>query len=230
LFTISSTLLQLECPEFRKINSTTNITDNDEQILLNPSNNRSLHNGYIKYLHNGRRFILKNSKWYPLCKYDNICRNMAKYELLCIKHYELNQQKRRDIFKIPNNNNQRSHSSIFVKHHSIVPNHNKKRLKTNDFQISSSSITKQFDINSNENSYTLTEPVNNNFSLLTSKHSNNETSSKFKTNQSVQTDITIPLCCMLHQEDHSFHSSCENNKSTSSILSYDTKSEPNFSK
>ncbi|CAF4805512.1 unnamed protein product, partial [Rotaria sp. Silwood2] len=47
-----------------------------------------------------------------------------------------------------------------------------------------------------------------------------------KSDQSVQTDLTIPLCCIVHQENHSFYSSCQNNKSTSSILFYDTKSEP----
>ncbi|CAF4198203.1 unnamed protein product, partial [Rotaria magnacalcarata] len=35
--------------------------------------------------------------------------------------------------------------------------------------------------------------------------------STLTTNQSVQTDLTIPLCCIVHQKDHSFYSSCQNN-------------------
>jgi hypothetical protein len=90
-----------------------------------------LHDGYIKYLQNGRRFILKNNKWQLLCKYDNICRNIAKYELLCIKHYELIQQKRRDTIKIHNKDNRRSLSSIFDNHHLTFSNNHTKRLKSN---------------------------------------------------------------------------------------------------
>jgi hypothetical protein len=81
-------------------------------------------------MHNGRRFILKNSKWQPLCKYDDICRNMAKYESLCIKHYEITQKKRGDKLKIHNNDNQRLHS-IFNKYHSSFTNDKTKRLKAN---------------------------------------------------------------------------------------------------
>ncbi|CAF0935284.1 unnamed protein product [Rotaria sordida] len=228
--------------------STTNIMDNDEQLLLNSNKNKIINEGQIEFMPNGRRFILKNSKWLPLCKYDKFCRNIAKCELLCIKHFELTQQKRRDTLKFHNNNNRRSRSSIFDNHHSIFSNDNAKRVKTsNDFQISSSSITEQFNINSHENNYTTTKPVDSNFSLLTSKLTGHEvgTSSKrnlniltsdfsmfdkekseLKNDQSVQTDLSIPLCCIVHQEDHSFYSSCQNNKSTPSILFYDTKPEP----
>jgi len=70
-----------------------------------------------------------------LCKYDNICRNIAKYESLCIKHHELTQQKQRDALKFPNKDNRRAHSSIFDKHHSIFSNDNTKRLKTNGEKV-----------------------------------------------------------------------------------------------
>jgi len=82
-------------------------------------------------MNNGRRFILKNNKWQPLCKYDNICRNTAKYELLCIKHFQLTQQKRRDTSKVHNNDKQHLQSSLFDKHRSILSNDITKRLKKN---------------------------------------------------------------------------------------------------
>jgi len=66
-----------------------------------------------------------------LCKYDNNCRNIAKYDLLCIKHYQLTERKQRDTLKFHNKDNQRSHSSIFDNHHSIFINENTKRLKSN---------------------------------------------------------------------------------------------------
>ncbi|CAF1504332.1 unnamed protein product [Rotaria sp. Silwood1] len=228
--------------------STTNITDNDEQLLLNSNKNQTIHEGQIEYMPNGRRFILKNSKWLPLCKYDNLCRNIAKYELLCIKHFELTQQQRRDTLKFHNNDHRRSRSSIFDNHHSILSSDNIKRVKTtSDFQISSSSITEQFNINSHENNYTTNKPNDSHCSSLTSKLPRHEIGisskrnlntltsdfslldkqkSDLKSDQSVQTDLTIPLCCIVRQEGHSFYSSCQNNKSTSSILFYDTKSEP----
>jgi hypothetical protein len=73
-------------------------------------------------MHSGRRFILKNSKWQPLCKYDDICRNMAKYQSLCIKHYELTQKKRKD------------NQAILNKYHSIFTNDQTKYLKANSIE------------------------------------------------------------------------------------------------
>jgi len=106
-----------------------------------------------------------------LCKYDNNCCNIAKYDLLCIKHFELTQQKRRNTFKFHNNDNRRLHYN----HRPIFSNDITKRLK-----ISSSSVTEQFDINSNENSYTSTKPVDKNFSTLTSKLPSHEVSTSSK--------------------------------------------------
>jgi hypothetical protein len=104
-------------------NNTISTTDKTEQLSLNyNSNHRSFHDGYIKYMHSGRRFILKNSKWQPLCKYDDICRNTAKYESLCIKHYELTQKK------------QRNNTSIYKKYNSIFPMDKNKHLKVNGIE------------------------------------------------------------------------------------------------
>jgi hypothetical protein len=86
-----------------------------------------VYEGQIKNMHNGRRYILKNRQWQPLCKYDNNCRNMAKYEHLCIKHFEINQQKRRNILKFHNNNHRRSQN-----HRSTFSNEISKRLKNNN--------------------------------------------------------------------------------------------------
>ncbi|CAF1010276.1 unnamed protein product [Adineta steineri] len=227
--------------------TTTNITENSEQSSLNINNNQLIHDGQIEYRNNGRRFILKNNKWLPLCKYDNNCRNTAKYELLCIKHFELTQQKRRNLFKFHNNDKQHLHSTIFDKHRSVFTNDITKRLKINDFQISSSSITEQFDINSNENIHMSTATVDDESSLLASKYpghkavsfkknlntissnyalSDKQKNDLLKNDQAVQTDITIPLCCIIQHEDHLFYSTCKNNKSTSSNIPFNTKSEP----
>jgi hypothetical protein len=75
---------------------------------------------------------------------------MAKYESLCLKHFEITQQKRRSTFKFHNNDTRRLHASIINNHRSMFSNDATKRLK-----ISSSSVTEQFDINSNENNYTV---------------------------------------------------------------------------
>jgi hypothetical protein len=115
---------RLEIEDQNNTITTTNIIDNDEQILFSFPNNRSLNDGHIKYLQNGRRFILKNRKWQSLCKYDNICRNTAKYGLLCIKHHELTEQKRRDTSKMSHHKHQRLYSAI-------LPNERAKRLKPN---------------------------------------------------------------------------------------------------
>ena len=147
----SNNLSSFQLPSYQQLddqNNTISTTDKTEQ--------RSFHDGYIKYMHSGRRFILKNSKWQPLCKYDDICRNMAKYESLCIKHYELTTQKKQ-------RDNQRLHTSVFNKYFSTA-DRNKQNGNENwnlqksigiirlDFSVSSSSITEQFDINSTENS------------------------------------------------------------------------------
>ncbi|CAF4271154.1 unnamed protein product, partial [Rotaria socialis] len=221
--------------------TTTNITDNDEHALLNSNKKQVIREGQIQYRPDGRRFVFKNSKWLPLCKYDSLCRNTAKYDLLCIKHLQLTQQKRQEALKFHSNDHRGLRSSIFS-------NDTAKRLKTNsEFQISSSSITEQFNINGRENHNTATKQVNGDFSSVTSKPTGHEIEistrknfnilssdkslfdkqkSTLTTDQSVQTDLAIPLCCIIHQEDHSFYSSCQNNKSTSSSLSYDTKFEP----
>ncbi|CAF0883126.1 unnamed protein product [Adineta steineri] len=47
--------------------TTTNTTENSEQSSLNINNNQLIHDGQIEYRNNGRRFILKNNKWLPLC-------------------------------------------------------------------------------------------------------------------------------------------------------------------
>jgi hypothetical protein len=79
--------------------STSNMVDTDDPYSDCISPASSLHEGEIRLLHNGRRFILKNSQWQPLCKYDNSCRSAAQYELLCIKHFEITQQRQRTNYK-----------------------------------------------------------------------------------------------------------------------------------
>ena len=131
-----------------------------------------------------------------------------------------------------------------------------------ELQTSSSSITKQFEIDSNENIYTVvsfhqyfislayiffllqsTEPIENNSHVLASKSPGKESTTSKKhlhhtlsksfpvktsvdspkefylrllfqcdkqnTDQSVQTDLSIPLCCRIHQNGHSFYSTCK---------------------
>ncbi|CAF4516414.1 unnamed protein product [Rotaria sp. Silwood2] len=191
-----NTQIRIENEDQNDTISTTNITDNDEHLLLNSNKNQTIHEGQIEYMPNGRRFILKNSKWLPLCKYDNLCRNIAKYELLCIKHFELTQQKQRDALKFHNNDNRRPRSSIFDNHHSIFSNDNTKRVKTNsDFQISSSPITEQFNINSHENNYTTTKPTDSNFSSLTSKLAGHEVGISSKRNINILTSDFSTVNC-----------------------------------
>ena len=108
---------RIEIDEQNHAISTTDINDHDQ------ANHRSFDDGFIKYTHNGRRFILKNSKWQPLCKYDDICRNQAKYQSLCIKHYELTQRKRND--------HQRLQQSISNKYYSILTSDKTKHFKAN---------------------------------------------------------------------------------------------------
>lgn len=106
------------------------MSDNDEQMLINSNDKSAVSEGQIEYMPNGRRFVFKNSKWLPLCKYDSLCHNSAKYDLLCIKHFELMQQKRQEVLKYHSNDNQRLRSSIFS--NDII-----KRLKTNNGKVRS---------------------------------------------------------------------------------------------
>ncbi|UJR26680.1 hypothetical protein I4U23_007997 [Adineta vaga] len=245
----NTTLTQNDIEDQNNTISTTNITDNNEQLSLNSSPNRSINEDQIEYFDNGRRTILKNKRWQSLCKYDHTCRNIAKFDSLCIKHFEITQQKRRNLLKFHNPDKPYLHSTLFDKYRSVFTNDLAKRLKlSNEIQRSSSSIIEQFDINSNENIYTSTKLVENNSRPLTTELTGNKTLTSSKTNlqiglsksslfkkqktdyqtdQSVQTDLSIPLCCQIHHDDHhSFYSICKDNQSTSSMLSMNTKSEP----
>ena len=120
--------------------TTSNMIDTDEQYSINIKEDQ------IKSMHNGRRYILKNRKWQPLCKYDHICRNMAKYNLLCVKHFQMRQEKRRQS-TMEMNQTKRIRPGLF-------------NTKTTNFQVefnhldlpisSPTSIIDQFNINSDE--------------------------------------------------------------------------------
>lgn len=125
--------------------------------------------GSIKSMSNGQRVMFRNNKWFLLCQYNQTCRNLVEEDLLCLNHYELLEDRRRNISKM-----------------------NIKRFKTNERNSSSSSITEQFVIDD----------------YSTEKSSISSPSKEQSFDQSVQTDITIPLCCCLHQTEHSIYSSC----------------------
>ena len=61
---------------------------------LHPS--RMIADGSIKNMHSGRRFIFQDHKWQPLCNYDRFCQNLAKYDLFCMKHYQIIREKQQE--------------------------------------------------------------------------------------------------------------------------------------
>ncbi|CAF0731666.1 unnamed protein product [Adineta ricciae] len=217
--------------------STTDSIDNNEQLPFNTSSHQMINPEQIEHIENGRRTLLKNKRWAPLCKYDHVCRNHAKYDSLCIKHYEITQKRRRNLLKFHNYDKLHLHSNVYDEYRTVFTDNIAKRLKSNnELQTSPSSVTEQFEINSNENIHMSTGSLENNSRLLTSrspgeestslkKHLHNTLSKSFpcdkqNTDQSVQTDLSIPLCCRIHQNGHSFYSTCKH------YSTINTKSEP----
>ena len=122
---------RIENQSRNNIISTTKTNNNNEQLLVNLNKNSSTDEGQIECMGNGRRFILKNSKWFLLCEYDDVCLNTAKYESLCKKHFELTHQKQHMTLKYYNSDNGSSRSSILDNRRTNFSNSITKHLKTN---------------------------------------------------------------------------------------------------
>ena len=74
--------------------TTTHISETEEPVTIPMRSNSFAREGQFKYLQDGRRHILRNGRWQPLCKYDDLCTNAAQYEHLCVKHFEITQRTR----------------------------------------------------------------------------------------------------------------------------------------
>jgi hypothetical protein len=94
--------------------TTSNMIDTDDQYSFTSCPPSSSEEGHIRYMHNGRRFICRNSQWHALCDYDHLCRNPAKHERQCTKHFHISQQKQRTSSKLTYR--QMRQSSIDTRH------------------------------------------------------------------------------------------------------------------